>query len=156
MSRRVNPPKWYLVKGTHLLLNGRRSAYRRIVQIYNPTTLPFPLLNIYCHTTLLLYCVQPKLVNVRLANKLQTVHQLHRGGEVLPIKGHRPRDCGWEAYLPLCLNRRRGARHQPLPYWQFLGRPPLRHFFYFGDNSPHFGTLILNEPFRGTLRLRSE
>ena len=42
LSRRGNPPKGYLVKGAHLLLNGRRSAYRRIVQIYNPTTLPFP------------------------------------------------------------------------------------------------------------------
>ena len=46
------------------------------------------MLNIYCHTTLLLYYVQPKLVNVKLANKLQTVHQLHRGGEVLPNENH--------------------------------------------------------------------
>ena len=45
-----------------------------------------------------------------------------RGGEVLPIKGHRPRACGWEGNLPQSLNRRSGARHQPLPYWQFLDR----------------------------------
>ena len=42
----------------------------------------------------------------------------------MPIKGHRPRACGWEEYLPLNLNRRSGARHQPLPYWQFLDRTP--------------------------------
>ena len=38
--------------------------------------------------------------------------------------GTSPRACGWEAYLPPSLNRRSGARHQPLPYWQFLGRTP--------------------------------
>ena len=46
--------------------------------------------------------------------------------------GTSPRACGWEAYLPPSHNRRSGARHQPLPYWQFLGRTPLHSLTYFG------------------------
>ena len=46
--------------------------------------------------------------------------------------GTSPRACGWEAYLPLCPNRRSGARHRPLPYWQFLGRTPLHSLTHFG------------------------
>ena len=103
MSRSGNPPKGYLVKGTHLLLKGRRSAYRRIVQIYNPTTLPFPLLNIYCHTTLLLYYVQPKLVNLKYAKRLQAANQSHRGWRGVANNGTSPRACGWEEYLPHAL-----------------------------------------------------
>ena len=53
-----------------------------------PHNLAFSVAKYLLSTTLLLYYVQPKLVCVKLANKLQTVNQLHRGGEVLPIKGH--------------------------------------------------------------------
>ena len=42
--------------------------------------------------------------------------------------GTSPRACGWEAYLPLNPNGRSGARHQPLPYWQFLGRAPYTNY----------------------------
>ena len=48
-----------------------------------PHNLAFSVAKYLLSTTLLLYYVQPKLVNVKLANKLQTVNQLHRGGEVL-------------------------------------------------------------------------
>ena len=42
----------------------------------------------------------PKIVHLKQANKSQIVSKPYRGGEVLPIKGHRPRACGWEEYLP--------------------------------------------------------
>ena len=47
--------------------------------------------------------------------------------------GTSPRACGWEEYLPLSHNRRSGARHQPLPYWQYLDKTPLHSLTYFGD-----------------------
>ncbi len=69
----------------------------------------------------------PKLVHLKSASKLQTVRQLHQGWRGVANKGTSPRACGWEEYLPLNYNRRSGARHQPLPYWQFLGRTPYTH-----------------------------
>ena len=92
----------------------------------------------------------PKLVSIRYANRLQTVNQLHQGWRGVANKGTSPRACGWEAYLPLCLNGRSGARHQPLPYWQFLDRTPLHkprssaHVQCVHNNLPPFIILIVN------------
>ena len=66
----------------------------------------------------------PKLVNLKYTNQLQTVNLLLVGWRGVANKGTSPRACGWEAYLPLNLSRRSGARHQPFPYWQFLDRTP--------------------------------
>ena len=38
--------------------------------------------------------------------------------------GTSPRGCGWGGNLPPSPNRRSGARHQPLPYWQYLDKTP--------------------------------
>ena len=73
--------------------------------------LPFSLPIIFCKSSLIR---PPKLVYLKYTSRIQTVNCFFRGGEVLPIKGHRPRACGWEAYLPLNPNGRSGARHQPL------------------------------------------
>ena len=64
-------PKQYLS-----VLRGCISAHCANIQPHN---LAFSVAKYLLSTTLLLYYVQPKLVNVKLANKLQTVHQLHRG-----------------------------------------------------------------------------
>ena len=56
----------------------------------------------------------PKLVHLKYTSPLQTVNLLHSGWRGVANKGTSPRACGWEAYLPLNLNRRSGARHQPL------------------------------------------
>ena len=60
------------------------------------------------------YCVPPKLVRLKLASKSQTVGKQYQGWRGVANKGTSPRASGWEAYLPICLNRRSGARHQPL------------------------------------------
>ena len=94
----------------------------------------------------------PKLVHLKSASKLQTVRQLHQGWRGVANKGTSPRACGWEEYLPLNYNRRSGARHQPLPYWQFLGRTPyiiplLRRPFSSGCTPRAFGALFTRFPF---------
>ena len=77
--------------------------------------------------TLLLHIsyVTPKLAHLKYAEKSQTVRRPHLGVARCCQLGTSPRACGWVGNLPLSPNRRRGARHQPLPYWQFLGRTPL-------------------------------
>ena len=82
------------------------------------------------------FYVPPKLVKAKHASRLQPVNKHYRGWRGVANKGTSPRACGWEEYLPLSHNRRSGARHQPLPYWQFLGRTPLHHL-------SHFGVLLL-------------
>ena len=69
----------------------------------------------------------PKLVHLKYTSPLQTVNLLHSGVARCCQLGTSPRACGWEAYLPQSLNRRSGARHQPLPYWQFLGMTPYAY-----------------------------
>ena len=109
----------------------------------------FSLPIIFCKSSLIR---PPKLVYLKYTSRIQTVNCFFRGGEVLPIKGHRPRACGWEAYLPKNYIRRSGARHQPLPYWQFLGRTPyiiplLRRPFSSGCTPRAFGALFTRFPF---------
>ena len=87
-------------------------------------------------------------MNLKHANQLQTVSKCYRGWRGVANKGTSPRACGWEAYLPLCLNGRSGARHQPLPYWQFLDRTPLH-------SPPHFGALLGARPVLGALFTRN-
>ena len=90
------------------------------------------------------FYVPPKLVKAKYASRLQTVNKHYRGWRGVANKGTSPRACGWEAYLPPSLNRRSGARHQPLPYWQFLDRTPYINFrtsapFYSGCTTRAFG-----------------
>ena len=82
----------------------------------------------------------PKLAYLKYASRLQTVSKHHRGWRGVANKGTSPRACGWEVYLPPSLNGRSGARHQPLPYWQFLDRTPytipaLRRPFHKGASA---------------------
>ena len=60
----------------------------------------FPVAKYLLSTSLLLYYVQPKLVNVKLVNKLQTVNQPYQGWRGVANNGTSPRACGWEEYLP--------------------------------------------------------
>ena len=90
----------------------------------------------------LLLHASPKLVYLKYAGRLQIVHQLYQGWRGVANKGTSPRACGWEGCLPLNLNRRSGARHQPFPYWQFLDGTPLHQLLRFGTNSTHFGILF--------------
>ena len=71
-------------------------------------------------------------MRLKYTSRLQTVSKRYQGWRGVANKGTSPRACGWEAYLPQSFNRRSGARHQPLPYWQFLDRTPLHKLPYFG------------------------
>ena len=92
----------------------------------------------------------PKLTYLKLANKLQTVNLLHRGWRGVANKGTSSASLRLGSVPTTRLNGRSGARHQPLPYWQFLGRTPYTHqrtsapFFKRAHKVPFRGDTIID------------
>ena len=96
-------------------------------------------------------------VNLRYACKrLQKGSQLYYGWRGVANKGTSSASLRLGSVPTTRLNRRSGARHQPLPYWQFLGKTPasisaLRRPFISGCTPRAFGALFTLQNFTKSL-----